>query len=128
MCVGPCVPVEGQLGACSNAGILLAGGCALVTVDVVSARSCGLNEAVVLVLGIPASSLSPLSGGQVVPDRVGSSSPDVVGRDAGHEAVSRGGVEQGSDSAEKKSRGKHLVARVRSLWSLETKAVDTVKV
>nr|GFD53383.1 hypothetical protein [Tanacetum cinerariifolium] len=54
--IRPGVPVEGQLGAGSGAGVESAGGRALVADDVVSAGRSRLDETIVLVQGGPASS------------------------------------------------------------------------
>jgi hypothetical protein len=61
VCIWPGVPVELQVSTGGDTSVLLASSRALVTVDVVSASSSRLNKAVVLVQGVPASSLSSLS-------------------------------------------------------------------
>jgi len=61
VCIWPGVPVELQVSTSGDTSVLLASSRALVTVDVVSASSSRLNKAIVLVQGVPTSSLSSLS-------------------------------------------------------------------
>lgn len=88
MCIWPGVPVELQVSTGGDTSVLLASSRALVTVDVVSASSSRLNKAIVLVQGVPTSSLSSLSRGKIVPNWVGAGSPCTASCDAADEAVS----------------------------------------
>jgi hypothetical protein len=111
--VRPSVPVEGQLRASSYIRVKPGSCRTLVTVDIVSAQGGRLDEAKVLVQRVPTSSLGPRIRWGVVPHRIGTLGPDVVGSDAAYEAVRRCGVEQSGDSAEDEYRRKHLEARGR---------------
>ena len=88
MCVWPGVPVELQVSAGGDTGVLLAGSRTLVTVDVVSASRSRFNESVVLVQSVPASSLGSLSCRKIVPHWVGTGSPGTACRDTADKAVS----------------------------------------
>jgi hypothetical protein len=88
-----------------------------VAVDVAGTEGGRLNESVVLVQGIPTSSLLPLVCGHVVPVGLGASREPATGLNTGDEAVSRRSVEEGGDGAEQQSRCKHGEAKKKAKGS-----------
>lgn len=78
----PLLPVELDLITGVGVDVELARGGGLVAVDVRSAHRVRLDETVILVKSIPASVVSPLVGGKVVPRGVRSRSPLSIDSDA----------------------------------------------
>ena len=116
MRVWPCAPLEINGVARVDVGVESSGGRALVAVDVGGPDGGGLNEANVLVQGVPACCLGTTVGGVVVPDGVGSVGEFAIDGDPGDEAVSRRGVQKDGGGAEEEDGGVHRDGRRWDWW------------